>query len=358
VTLLQRVMGLWSAFLGASAGAAAILVARHAAKRRILVVESAEDELTLYAGGAPSQKLLGRIALSAPDAGPEAQSILKSLRGSHATVSLDPRRFVFRTLELPQRATEFLGAIVRAQIDRLTPWQPDQAAFGWSRPAPHADGDRISLTVAATDKSLIARLLRVVQQAGAGIVVARVAVPNATGTEPDIVVAETAAAAFDVAFWRRLLAWLSLLALALAVSSSIYAWVTVASLDRKHDRFARMTAATRALIAQRASASDPAAAARQMLEHRKSDGPFVTLVIEALSRILPDDTFVTQLQIEGAQLRLMGLTADAPTLIRLIEKSDLFTNANFFAPTTRLPEEPRDRFNIEATIRPHVWVGP
>ena len=81
-------------------------------------------------------------------------------------------------------------------------------------------------------------------------------------------------------------------------------------------------------------------------------------MLDALSQVLPDHTFVTELHLAGAKLQIAGITRDAPSLIPLIEQSRHFTQATFYAPTTRAPSDPGERFHIEAKVEPNNTVGP
>jgi general secretion pathway protein L len=79
---------------------------------------------------------------------------------------LRPDRFLFHPVELPAQAEEFLDGIVRAQLDRLTPWNAADAAFGWTKPIAAASG-RIVVTVAAAPRTGIMPLLRPLLSSGA-----------------------------------------------------------------------------------------------------------------------------------------------------------------------------------------------
>ena len=94
-----------------------------------------------------------------------------------------------------------------------------------------------------------------------------------------------------------------------------------------------------------------------MLAKRKQTSPSSVMVLEAISRVLPDSTYVTELRVEGDKMQVVGLTQDAPSLIKLIEQSPQFTRATFFAPTTRDQNDPGQRFHIEAHITPYFGSG-
>lgn len=58
-------------------------------------------------------------------------------------------------------------------------------------------------------------------------------------------------------------------------------------------------------------------------------------VLLALTRILPEDAYVTQLSVSGDSWELNGYARDAAKLVPLLERSDLFADVRFRTATTR-----------------------
>jgi general secretion pathway protein L len=292
-------------------------------------------------------------------AAPLSPQIETVLRGSRLELLVRPDRFVFRPLELPSRAAEFLDGVVRAQIDRLTPWSANQAAFGFSMPA-DVDSGRIVVTVAATAKAMLAPLLKAFSGLGAGSVVIRASAPEATPDLPAItIMEENVGRLVDVHFVRRILLAVLAATLLVSVAASIFAAIIGSSLETRQDELARQIARQRsaALTAHNAP-GDPRTLAEDVLARRKNESPSSVIALEILSQILPDNTYVTDMHVEGNKLRLTGITHDAPQLIRLIELTRHFSQATFFAPITSSTSDPGDRFSIEARTEPNFSLTP
>jgi general secretion pathway protein L len=97
--------------------------------------------------------------------------------------------------------------------------------------------------------------------------------------------------------------------------------------------------------------------ASALLAKRKQTTPSSVMILESISRALPDSTYVTDLHIEGDKVGLVGVSQDAPSLIRLIEQSPQFSRATFSAPTTRAQGDPGERFHIEADVAAYFGSG-
>jgi len=149
---------------------------------------------------------------------------------------------------------------------------------------------------------------------------------------------------------RRAVAAVLLMAALAAVGSVTAAIVVADDLSERQRDVSRRIAQRGAALRAGLDAAGNTALAR--LERRKHETPSAVIALEALSQILPDHTYVTELRIEGRKLQIIGFTRDAPALIGLIEQSSHFTHATFFAPTTRSPTDPGERFHIEAHLEP------
>lgn len=274
-----------------------------------------------------------------------------ALRGGHVELILQPDRFVFKPLELPSRAAEFLGGVVRSQIDRLTPWDADHAAFGFSTPV-EAGADRIAVTVAATAKTMLVPVVNAFTSLGARSVTIRTAAPQGSADMPAItVMEENIARILDLRLARKTLLAVLAAAFLISATADIAAALIDGRLQARQDELARRISQRRAATLTALNApGDPRTLAERALVQRRRESPSSVIALEILSQILPDKTYVTELRVEGDKLRLSGITRDAPGLIRLIEQTRHFSRATFFAPITRSASESGDRFDIEARM--------
>ena len=343
MTFLRQIGEAYAGWMDGVAAAATALLGRLTAPPKVRLIEQAAGVFALQPARGGAQAMPLTIANGIAACSPEAAA---KVSGSRVELALRPDRFFFRPLEAPKRAAEFLDGVVRAQIDRITPWSVSEAAFGWSAPVEIAN-ERIAVTVAAAPRAQLVPLTQALDALGAKSVAVSTALPDQT---PITVFDESAADAAEARSVRRKLS-AALLALVLLAGSALAADIVVGNRlrDRQND-IAQRIAERRGLL--RAGADAAANSALAQLERRKNASPASVIVLEALSNALPDNTYVTELRVEGTKVQVVGFTSDAPSLIRLIERSPHFSRATFFAPTTRAPSDPGDRFHIEAQIKP------
>jgi general secretion pathway protein L len=252
---------------------------------------------------------------------------------------------------LPSRAAEFLDGIIRAQIDRLTPWNASDAVYHWTSPTKIA-GERIAMTIVATGRAAVAPLARAFSDLGAAGVDVSTTVP---GSGRITVYNQRAGGQAD--FRRVRLALIVGLAATglLATLSTIASGFVIDHYNEQNQQIQRRISERRAIM--RGSQSATGSSALELLERRKQSTASSVLVVEALSALLPDHTYATEVRIEGDKLQVIGITRDAPSLIQILEQSPHFSRAAFFAPTTRAPNDPGERFHIEAKLRPYFGPG-
>ena len=85
-------------------------------------------------------------------------------------------------------------------------------------------------------------------------------------------------------------------------------------------------------------------------ERDKAGRPLVTLA--ALTRMLPDDTYINELQLQQHKLTISGRSAAASRLISALSAGNQLRNPTFAAPVTRIEATRSEIFTITAEVGP------
>ncbi len=365
MAMVAQIRDEFSTWIALVAEAIVATVNRISVHRHVQLIETGPNSFTMSMISKPKQAAPSNFHFKLADDEstlPLPAAWTAALHGSHFEIVLRSSRFLFRPLDLPKRATEFLDAMIRSQIDRLTPWTANEAVFSWTAPV-ETSNERIDLTVIAAPKTKLNPLIRLAEYCGAGSVTLYAAPQGPHPSAGDLapmhggikVFEKRVRGSLDVARVRRILAVVLLTAAASTTLSLAIAGVVGGRLDAQQQQLSGKIAERRAALRLKLATSDDSA--QNLLARRKHATPSSVMVLDALSQILPDNTYVTELRIEKDKLQIVGITQDAPSLIKLLEQSPHFTGATFFAPTTRSADDPGERFHVEAHIKPFFGLG-
>lgn len=352
---LRQVIEAISCWIDSVAATVNSLFERLRSQRHVQLIEEGHDTFTFrLVDGARNSNLpdhrvqiaSGSVVDTLP---PKWVSIV---RGSRIELVLQSSRFLFRPLDLPKRAAEYLDGIVRSRMDRLTPWTANEAVYGWTPPT-NAANDRIHLIIAATARSMVAPYLRAIGSLNAASIVVTTAQTDPNANAPRIKFFEhhTRSTSNLQRIRLALITIFLLSGLSAAASIGVSAF-TADNLSAERQELLQKISARKAAMRNLFEGS-----VLRTLEKRKQITPSSVYALEALSTVLPDDTYVTELRINGEKLQIVGKTNDAASLIRLIEQSPHFAHATFFAPTTHSPGTSKEQFHIELHINPVFTFG-
>jgi general secretion pathway protein L len=296
----------------------------------------------------------GRVELVGPSlAGgePPLRELLRQLgrqkiAPSQIVLRLRPDEVVQTRLSVPAAAGEVLEAVVRNQIERLAPWPADKAFFAYETAAALDGSATLDVRLAVTARSLVEGL--VADLDALGFAPGVVDFGADASAEPRLNL--LAAGSGERRRSGRLLLWAVGLVCVAALAAGA---IGTAGLVQRWHEVQALTAQLQELHAKSAAALPGQASARRLawLAGERGKQPSMAVVVEALSRALPDDAWLSRLEVEQGIVRLAGNAANASALIGRIEASGHFADVQFSAPTT-LAEGEGESFTITARIVP------
>jgi general secretion pathway protein L len=250
-------------------------------------------------------------------------------------------------MSLPLAAKANLGQVVEFEFERFSPFKRDAVYFSHRIAARDVENARLAIELTVVRRDVIDELRRQAERNGLRITGIDV------GDQPLPLPSEAAPGDHQVVGRRlmplaahALLGLAGLLAVGLVVVPYFHNNATISALAEEATQAKREADAS----AKVQDAIDGEIHDQSFVVDRKRDSPTVTELMASLTHILPDDVWLTELEIDGDSVQLSGLAGSATAVLGLLDQSPMLANAAFRSSVTQDAQLSRERFDITAQV--------
>lgn len=307
------------------------------AARVLLCMDDAQLVVSAGRGGQQEELLrLDHAGLELLDDGSlyEQLQAVAGKKGLQLDLQLPESRVLRRRLSVPLAARRNLRDMLGFQISKLTPFTREQVFYDVVECAAPGDSSMLEVELVVVPLAFARHWMEQVSRV-TGLPVARLLVPETAGqAAPANLLGRLAVPS---GWYRRLnLNVFLLFALVLALLLALLAPVLKLRLDVMQGK--REIAALEARLQQTRShwyeLQDSSAGLAYLLEQQGKHGQ-PAVILDGLTRLLPDGIYLTGLTLEKNRLNISGEGRDVVELVELLNASPLFTQARFASAVTR-----------------------
>lgn len=328
-------------------------------ERERLVVEITESTATFAHGKGGSLRRLGKVSLSAagkdgPPAAEQRDQVdamldKAGLHSAAASIRLPRDKVLRRLVELPAAASENLREVLGFEMDRHTPFRSGEVYYDFRIKANDPRRKRITVDLVVVPKAVVDPIVRLA--AAWKLELDRIEVPGGTKDgSPSFDLLPPSASKSGRTVGQRLNIALAALAVVLLIAAAY------APLEHKRKRLAAAEASLNQVRAQAAEVdamrkrlTDIVTRSRFAVEQKRNQRT-VTEVLDEVTRVLPDHTWVLKFAVHQDRLNVSGYSAKPSSLIGVLEESAALAEVRFSSPVTMDQRIGLERFNLSARI--------
>jgi general secretion pathway protein L len=324
----------------------------HTPSRAIIILPN-NDSLTLCYEVDGKQETLTTIARDDVTT-QNLATILDEARFKNAIfiLRLSSQDALCKTLTLPLAAQSNINQVVSYELDRYTPFNVNQVYFATHIAQIDTDAEHLTVQLLLTPKKTLETLCKQCKELG--VLVQYVDVENYPNDLDDIYHAYNLLPAHlqtkRTNTPRRIMLGLAMLLGFLSLTSLILpVWLEYQAVNELQLKIAKIEKEAKAVKSLQADI-ETLNEENQSLIALKTAMPTVVSVLNELSALMHDDSWLAYLQYGDGQLQLQGESPAASNLLADLEASDYFAKVNFASPVTQDKASGVERFQISAEI--------
>ena len=316
-----------------------------AQRRQKLFLETDGQALQLSLGSWGSRQEVGQAPLTAPA---EAQEKLP--RDAQQTILLMPEgKVLTRSLTLPLATEENLHEVLGFEMDQHTPFNAAKVYYDFVVTGRDSARQELLVDLVYSPCSEVDPLLEAIAGHDLDVDVVTSRGRDGSNLRSVNLLPEELRHSRRVSPRRLNVALAALCAALLVVAIALPILQKNEALALLEEQVQAAAAVAREGNQVRRDLEKMADASRFLLEKKRSEIMAVTLLDE-ISRIIPDHTWVLRLDISATEMQVQGQSEASASLIALVEASPLFENASFRSPVVQVPGTDADRFHLSADI--------
>jgi general secretion pathway protein L len=282
---------------------------------------------------------------------PDADSLVSAIaevrrRPRHVVIRPEPGTLLERLVDLPLAAERDLDRVIGYEMDRLTPFAVSDVVWHAVLAKRNVAQRRLSVRLSLVPRSTLQPCLDLLRRAG--LEPAWVEARATDGTLRRIALVPSHAAPGR----HRIVTAMTVAVAAFAVAAVVTPFVTQqlarATTERAIAALAPKIAQVEALR-QRVAANAVETGALTAEQSHVGDA---LQVLAAVTDIVPDDSYLTELTLHQGRLGLSGQSPAAARLILALSTDPAFRNPTFAAPVTRSPDGHAEQFVIHTELAP------
>lgn len=311
-------------------------------KPRNLFAQVSGDEFVFFVGLIDCMQEIGRRPVKSDDNSPP----IDPDGSGEVVLLLPPDQFLETRLTLPAATEENLRDVLGFEMDQISPFSSNDVYYDFIVAGRSPTSQTIDVDVFITRRDIVDRLVTSLRTLG--LRPRSVSARNTRGGPRSVNLLPVPRGRSSRNSKHVIKSSLAAAAIVLLIA------VATIPLIQKH----RLIGTLEPQVTQAMEAANEGAAMRRDMEEiirasrdlvlRKESQPMLMRIVDEMTKILPDDTWVTRLDVSGSEIQIQGQSRSAASLIGIVESSALFESARFRSPVTQVPQSDVERFHLSA----------
>jgi general secretion pathway protein L len=322
-------------------------------RQQKLYVEVDNDKLLMSLGNHVAQREVLRLTLDAAEA--ENEDIPREVQ--QTILLLPDERVLAKRICLPAAAEENLREVLGFEMDLHTPFEASEVYYDFTIVGRDSTRQQVTVDLIYAPRDAVTKLIEGATSLGLKTDIVTCRRRDNNNLQPVNLLPQ------EMRRTRRIDVRSVNLALTALLAALLVAAITI-PIVQKNSAIEAMEAQVEAAAAEAREGSqlrqnlEKMADASRFLVEKKATAVMAVELIDEVSRILPDHTWITRLNLSETELQIQGQSSSSASLIAAIESSPHFENVRFASPVVQIQSTDNDRFHIAASVvEPSVTVA-